>query len=172
MEIGKPKILAKVLDSNNPQILLVADFSDWLFLKNKPATISITMPGSNKPQVYSFVKGSINKYNSKTLYSDCSECDESNLPDGIYKIRIDASPNTFFYEFHYLKADSLKLQLAKKIVDIGLVYTEEAKRKMEEIEKIKFYLYEAESNAMLGFISDAQKAFSEAQNLLDRCNNC
>lgn len=171
-EIGAPNILVKVLESHDPQLLLIGDFSTWSFIKSKPATISITLPGAGKPITYSFVKGTINSYNSQTLETSCSECEYSDLNDGVYSILVKGSPDTFNYETHYLKTDVLELELAKRTIDIGFQYTSEAKSKMEELDKARFYLESAKANVQLGFISDGNRAFEEAQKIVKKCNSC
>lgn len=172
MDVGKPNILVKFLDSKDPQLLLIADFSTWSFIKSKPAVIEITLPGSSEPIIYSFVKGSINSYNSQTLYTNCSECEYSDLPDGIFSATIKGSPDTFNYETHYLKTDVLELELSKRTIDIGFQYTSEAKSKMEELDKARFYLESAKANVQLGFISDGNRAFEEAQKIIRKCSSC
>lgn len=170
--IGKPKVNFKVLDSNDPQVLLVGDFSNWLFLRNKPSVISITLPGASQPIEYSFVKGTINMYDSKSLYNTCSECDYSDLNDGVYKITLRSSPDTFFHEAYYLKTDVIELQIAKRLVDIGFQYNETNESKYREINKIKDYLNGAKARVQLGYISEGIKFFDEAKKLINKCNNC
>lgn len=173
-EVGSVKIYAKVLESNDPKLLLVADASDWFVIKNKPSVIEITLPGAATPISYAFVKGSINIYNSKTLQLGCDECDDEygDLPDGVYKLKISGSPDTFFYEFYYLKTDVTRLELDKKRIAIGFQYSEEARTKNDALKKIEFYLDTAQAQVRLGYIAEGNKYFQEAQNLLRKCNNC
>ena len=50
--------------SDSPMYISIADLSDWLYAINLPAYLSITIPGSKKPKVFSFTKERINIFNS------------------------------------------------------------------------------------------------------------
>lgn len=159
-----------VFSSGDPKTLKVGDYSDWLTIKNDPSVIKITVPGAQSPVTYSFVKGAINSFNSTSLYMACSECDEADLSDGIYFLRVEGAGG-HFAEKYYLKTDVLQLEIDKKIINLGFSYTDEVKSKWEQIEKILFYLESAKARTKEGDIREAHRFFSEAQTLTN-CKNC
>lgn len=156
--------------SSDPATLKVADYSDWLTIKNSPAVVEIIVPGAKEPIVYSFVKGAINSYNSATLYMNCSECEEADLEDGIYSINVRGEGGHFAQKY-YLKTDILDLEIDRKIIDLGFSYTDKVREAWGHIEKIKFYLESAKARTKRGDIAEAQRFFSEAQKLTN-CKNC
>ncbi len=84
-EIGKINIDFQIVESHDPKILMIADFSEWAHIVNEPCVVSITMPGAANPIQYNFVKHNINGFNSNTLGITCSTgCDDPDyldLPD-------------------------------------------------------------------------------------------
>lgn len=170
---GTVNLKLKFVDSNDSEQLLIADYSEWFIVENFPAYIFITLPGASDPITYTFNKHTINSFNSKTLYLGCSECDEglSDLPDGVYKAKIQSSYEQFSNEAYYLKTDKLRKELNKRYIEIGFQYTDEAKTKIKELFKIEYYINSAKARVAEGYISDAHKFFEEAQKL-SSCKNC
>lgn len=166
----KINIAFDVFTGGDPYTIKIGDYSEWLTIKNSPAVAEITLPGASDPIIYSFVKGAINSYNSTTLYNDCIECEESQLPDGIYNITI-RGEGGHFKQKYYLKTDVIDLEIGKKLIELGFVYTDTVKSKYEYIQQIKFHLDSAKANTTEGYIKDASKHFAEAQKMI-KCNNC
>ena len=46
--------------SDSPLYISIADLSDWEYAQNLPSYLSITIPGSKKPKIFSFTKERIN----------------------------------------------------------------------------------------------------------------
>lgn len=179
MELGKINIDFQVLESGDPNILMIADFSSWLHIENQPSVISITLPGSSIPVRHNFVKNNINGFNSNTLNITCSyNCDNPDyvpLPDGIYEILLEASPNTFNQKRYYLKLDNTRLELDKQLVRLGLDFDINSEERVNHIQLIDFLLLAASANTRLGDIPKASEHFTEALRLLEKykdCKNC
>ena len=170
--VGKPEILFEVLESNSPKILLVADFSVWAHIEVKPAVIEINIPGSSEAISFNFIKKATQSFNSNNLYIGCTECDGErvDLPDGIYKIRVKGSPDTFFQERYYLKTDLLRIELDKMYIDAGFNF-EKSEKKILNLSKIELYLKAAKAHTRQGDLYQANRFFTQALNLTD-CRNC
>lgn len=170
-----PAVILKIKfdDTDDPKYLAIKDYSEWLHLDNFPAYIYITLPGASEPIVHTLNKHTENVFNSNTLYTGCAECEDSlaDLPDGIYKGKIQSSYEQFFNESYYLKTDILRQQLNKKYISLGFRYTDEVKKRMEYLNKIEYYITSAKANVQDGFIAEGNKLFLEAQELI-KCNNC
>ena len=178
-KVNKINIDFQVLNSGDPKILLIADFSDWAHVYNEPCVISITMPGAANSIKYNFVKNNINGFNSNTLgitcSTNCGDPDYLDLPDGIYEICLEASPNTFRKLKYYLKLDNTQLELDKQLVRLGFDYDIKNKAYIEHLQTIDFLLTVASAATRLGEIPKAAGHFDEAVKLLERykdCKNC
>lgn len=177
--IGKINIDFQVVHSGDPKIIMVADFSSWLHIETQPAVLSITLPGSRTAIQFNFEKNKINGYNSNNLGIGCSHnCegeDYADLPDGIYDIKLEASPNTFNKQRYYLKTDKAQLELDKLLVKLGFTYNEKDKEKINNLQLIDFLLQVAGAATRLGDIPKASEHFSEALKLIEKikeCKNC
>jgi|SRR5699024_4015639 len=106
------KIDIRFLVSSDIYHLKIDDLSCWSSAKDKPAVIEITLPGSNKPIRKYFPQETV-VYDSNSLFNDCyDDCDELvELPDGIYNIKLMASPSSFNYEVKFAKLDVLQKKL-------------------------------------------------------------
>ena len=174
---GQTKIDFQVYDSGDPDMIIVMDFSNWILIESQPAVIYITVPGSIKPINFNFEKGKINGFNSVNLGTNCTTgCDEdsvSSLPDGIYEIKLEGSPNNYFKKRYYLKTDRTRLELDKLIFDLGLNYNQELiEEKIKGIQLIDFLLMAAKSSTKLGEISYASSHFKEVLRLIEKAKNC
>lgn len=174
---GDIKIDFQVYDSGDPDILMIMDFSNWALIESQPAVIQITVPGSIKPIMFNFEKGQINAYNSTNLGTSCTagcgEGEVSSLPDGIYEIKLEGSPNTYFKKRYYLKTDKTRLELDKIIFKLGLNFEQElVEEKIKGIQLIDFLLMAAKSSTKLGEISYASSHFKEVLRLIEKEKNC
>ena len=134
------------------------------------------MPGAANPVQHNFVKSNINGFNSNTLGITCSVgCDDPDyidLPDGIYDICLEGSPNTFKKQRYYLKLDSTRLELDKQLVKLGFEYDLNNTAYVQHLQTIDFLLTVASSNTRLGDIPMAHEMFQEALKLLEKYKNC
>lgn len=172
--IGQINIDFQVINSNDPAVLLVGDFSSWAHIENKPAVIEVIVPGASYPISFSFVKNSINALNGSNLNLGCGDCEGAypDLPDGIYTITVIGSPDTFRKQRYYLKTDKTRLELDRLYTMIGLEYSIDNKEYIEALSKTEFYLRVAEAHTRRGYIGKAKRFFDEAQILIKRYKNC
>lgn len=97
-----------VLNTGEPNELIVMDTSVWGVIEDKPAIIEIVVPGSIKTRTYNFVKGKTNVFNSSNLLiSNVGEY--KGLADGVYGITLKGSPDTYCKHRYFLKTDKIKL---------------------------------------------------------------
>jgi hypothetical protein len=170
-EVGRPQIRFQI-SSGEPEALYVADFSNWLTLTNRPAVISITLPGSSNAITYAFNKRRINEFNSNTLYQNCGDCDFTPLPDGIYKVTV-TSTSPYELTKYYLKTDEIRLDLDKLYIELGIDYNAAKKDEIEQLQKIEFFLKSAEANTRRGDLARAQRDFQYVQDLMTKnCKSC
>jgi len=140
-------------------------------LQNKPATISILIPGATNLIVYSFVKNTLNEYNSSSLNFNCNECgDFVDLPDGFYEATLKSNPP---YELtkHYLKTDATQLEIDKMVIEAASDAKPSQEARIKEIMKIKFFLYAAEAHTRRGDLNEAQRYFQYVLSKID-CKTC
>ncbi len=76
------------------------DTSIWSFIENKPAIIEIIPPGVVDPIVYNVAKNKTNIFNTSNLgMSNIGVLND--LPDGVYKVTIKGSPDSFCDALHW-----------------------------------------------------------------------
>lgn len=174
--VGDLKIDFEVIQST-VQTLWVGDTSDWLHLKNLPAQILITLPGSKNPLVFSFKKEAINSFNSHNLGITCLQgncVDEvyGDLPDGVYTICLKSSYEDFDKTRYYLKTDRTELELSKVIVKHGFEYSKNDKDFRDKIYDIDWLIKVSKAHAKLGDFVKADRFFQQARQLLRTLSDC
>ena len=163
--------------SDSPLYISIADLSDWLYAINLPAYLSITIPGSKKPKVFSFTKGRINVFNShklglSCLKGDCTEEEYVSLPDGIYTICLKSGYENIEETKFYLKTDRFNIEYSKVMIKDGIEYNKDFINYMIQV---KFLVEVAKSHAMLGDFVKAQRFFEDAKKKLKKyveCKSC
>ncbi len=173
MEVGNININFSIY-SDSTLYLNVMDLSEWRYAKNLPSYISILVPGSKKPKVFTFNKERINIYNSHNLglsclTNDCTEEIYNSLPDGIYTICVKSGYEGIENSKFYLKTDRFEVEMAKVMIKDGLEYDKEFVLKMT---KIRFLLDVAKSHALMGDFVKAQRFFEESKGLLKTYIEC
>jgi hypothetical protein len=175
--IGNINILFNIY-SNEPTNLIVDDYSDWVYANELPSYIQITIPGSSTPKNFIFVKDKRNVFNSHNLglsclQGDCSGENYTDLPDGIYTIKVKSSFDNIEKTKYYLKTDRFEVEYGKVLILYG---TDKVQLDfMKSMIKIKYTLEVAKANAEDGNFIDANKYFQEASKILKRfvdCKNC
>lgn len=174
MEGKKTNINFQVVDTRDPKYLYIADTSDWGFAEDKPAIIEITVPGFKNPVTHYFDKGSFSRYNSYLLGLNCRDCgtNEVNLPDGIYKIKVTASPSKYFKERNYLKTTTLQGELDKVLVSKVTSCNTIDDEVIKKLTEIDFLIRASEAHVRYGNDFEAQELFLRAQKLLKRVRSC
>lgn len=164
--------------SNIPAHLYVMDLSDWDYAETLPAYIQITTPGSKKPKNFTFTKHKTNTFNSHNLglsclSADCTGQDYSDLPDGIYCIKVLSSYQDISQTKYYLKADRFNIEYQKVLLKYG---TENADQNfINYMAKVKYVLEVAKAHTMNGNFLEANRYFQEAKKLLKKhieCKDC
>jgi hypothetical protein len=175
-DIGKIKLNFQVLDSGDPEILLVADYSRWRVIKNMPAYLEIKTPNRDEPIVSVFAKEKTNGFNSLSLnlssHIDCEENTEK-LPDGIYNIQLKAGKDgERVLEKNYLKKDNFQNDLDEVWIKLDLEYSIFNTEIMNKLLVIEGLLRAASANARKGLIPQAKDAFKLATTRLKAYKEC
>lgn len=174
-EIGKIHIDFQVLKTHDPKVLLLADTSDWKHIIDTTSVIEITMPGGTIARNLYWDKQKINIFNSSILGitpKACKQEDLRDLPDGIYKILLKGSPDSFNKERYYLRTERLQLEVDKYYVSLGMDYKDEGCTKRDKVYKIDFMIAAAEAATRMTDLSRAGKYYQEAQRLLENLSKC
>lgn len=157
----------EVLNTGNPQTLIVCDTSEYGQVYNKAAIIEIVLPSGDKVTHY-VSKNNNNVFNSSNLYlSNVGQY--INLPDGLYTISIKASPDTFNKTRTYLKTDSLELNIAEAFSSVGMDIKEEL---LNYLIKVEFFIKAAKAAVRLGQNKKAISYYNLAKSLHDEYINC
>lgn len=156
-----------VLETNNPKKLMIGDTSkEWGFAEKDPAYLYITLPTSRQPKIYTFNKGNIEVYNSENLglssRGSCGSKNYKDLPDGVYKIKLQSSYEEHFSEKYYLKTDIIEREIAKKVVEDALNKSRESEMIVDAIMEVKYKLLVAKSFIMEGQSTYATRYYNEA----------
>jgi len=158
---------------SNPYHLFMTDISEWGVIADSPSIVEITLPGSDKCIVKYWDKGKVNVANSNTLNLTCPTCTDANkvtLHDGIYKIVVKGSPETYSRTRYYLKTDLLDMEVDKLILSYPKYYKDvDFSKKLTEIEAL---IRGAEANVRFDNLRLAGLAFQAAQEAVERLGNC
>ena len=170
------KIDFQVLETRNPQILMIGDTSTWSYAETLPSYISITLPGTENPLTYDFNKNNVCIFNTNNLGLTCTtdECkdeDLQDLPDGVYAINVKSGYEEIEKTKWYLKTDKIQLDIAREVRRNGFEYSPIDRSFRDRIYDIKWLLEVAKSEAIFGDFYNAQKYYEEAQSKLT-CKNC
>lgn len=161
----------------DPKILTVVDNSNWLHIESEPAIIEITFPGSSKPLVFTFLKNSVNSFNSHTLFLTCptGNCTEEtyiDLPDGIYTITLKGSPDTFQTTKYHLKTDRFQIKMDQLLVEMGFDYHIDKADDRKKIEEVEFLKKVAHAHIRREDVGSAKRFFDLAAEQLSRLEEC
>lgn len=152
----------EVLETNNPKKILIGDSSVWEHAKDIEAYFYITLPGSSKKIEKVFNKNSIMTFNSKNLdecQEECCEKEYKDLPDGVYKFKLQSGFEDIFKEKYYLKTDNLQKEIGRKLIKNYDKNDESFKEAMFNV----WYLIEVSKSYMVeGDIPNTNKYYNEA----------
>lgn len=157
----------EILHTSDPNSLLVCDKSVWAHIVDKPAIIEITLPTEKLVTHYLSPKNNVLVFNSSNLYLSSST--DKALPDGIYKITVKGSPDTFQKTRSYIRMTKLQL-------DVDKLYLEDGLDTREEIQELTWYIDFLMRAADAAMRQDqkqkAIKFYKEAKKLYDNYTNC
>jgi len=166
-----------VLDTNDPKVFTVADYSTWGRIEKKNAIIEIITPGEEVPIVHYFNKRMINIFNSINLNINCptyctKELEFLDLHDGIYEITVKGSPDKYNRTRKYLRTEKIKLELDKLFIGLDLMCENKEQGLIDKITDIDMLLRAAESNTRYDNMCKAQELLFEAQELIKETKEC
>lgn len=160
--------------TSNKDYLIVSDLSNWLHIDEKPSVIDIYIPGATKPVTKYFQKYKVNKFNSFDLDLNCTEnCLEvspTTLPDGIYKIVVKGSPESFNKESYYLKDDESIHELDQ--LYLNNIDTEHEAHFLVAFNNLESLLRGVVANLRLDRIDVAKSLFSKFNDYLQDLSKC
>jgi hypothetical protein len=173
--IGKIRLDFQILDSGDPRVILISDFSDWLVIKNMPAYLYVTPPNQEEAIVRVYSKNSTNGLNSLNLSLSCGTKLE-NLEDGIWNIKVRGGKNgERSVEKYYLKKDELQIELDKEWIKLGIEYDIFDKEVRDSLLYIVGFLEAASSAIRQGDVPKSKEFFKLAQDKMEafkECKNC
>lgn len=156
--------------SSNLYFLKIEDLSCWGVSETKPAVIEITLPGYSKPIRKYFPKNNV-VYDAESLDLVCNEaCVRTELPDGIYKIKLSASPSSFFNEVFYLKTD--KLRKTFDLAYISNLSANECTSCHQEFISLEFKMRQLEALVRQGEVKQANYLYSKIEKKVNKLKNC
>tara|TARA_R110000772_G_scaffold100223_2_gene200400 strand:- start:3389 stop:3901 length:513 start_codon:yes stop_codon:yes gene_type:complete len=168
----EPVISFQVIETGDPERLIVHDFSDWGVDPNiYSVIIEITLPGAITPRTNTYDKNSYNAYDSINLQDNTVRVA---LPDGVYNLKVVATSDvTTEQENKYLKTDSLELAIAK-------LYLREYNKcsacsPVIELREARYCLESAKELIKIGQIDKATATFEAVTlvvNKLTECKDC
>lgn len=166
--------------SLSPKNLIVGDASDWIYAKNKPSYITVTLPGSSKSKNFTFKKSNLNRFNSHNLGLSClsGDCTEEvyiNLPDGIYTICVKSSYEGIENTKFFLKTDLFEQEFNKVIIKEDLYSSDQKTDFLLYMMEIQGILRVAKAWASEGDFVKANRHFQHSKEMLSKyldCKNC
>jgi hypothetical protein len=170
MAVENINIDFEVLKTGNPDKLIICDTSTWAHIENKPAIIEITLP-TGKMITHQWGKKENNVFNTSNLYLSPTNTFK-HLPDGVYKITLKGSPNTFNKTKDYIRTEKLQLEIDTLYILEGDNY-QSISESVKHICKSADYMLNASESAMrLGEKKKAYQYYNEAKNIVEEFNKC
>jgi hypothetical protein len=158
-----------VVNTGDPRYLKLDDMSNWSFIEDKPARIEITLPATVAAVNFNWGKGQVNEFDAKILHGSCHEGATGDyLPDGIYKLTLIGTPETYGYTIYYLKTDNFDLSLDRILLDTDR-YSDEF---IGIVDELTFLKRAAEAHVKLENMKKADEIISQAWDLIERLKNC
>lgn len=175
MELNKVRLSFEYLPVYDPKTMLLVCTSDWSFIKDKPAIVEITPPGSSRPIVEYWGKNEVNKFDSSNLLLTCGATGYSDLipiPDGIYHIKIKGSPDTFNYESYISFDSNLQLEIDKEYSKLSIDIEAEDRNFVNSLWNTKMLLEASRVSIRRGEIKKTVEYYKEAERLVKSLNRC
>lgn len=167
----KVEVDFQLFSTGDPKLLVIMDTSIWSYIEKKPAIIEITVPGSEKVITYSFLKGKANVFNTSNLYLSPIAV-YNDLPDGVYKITVKGSPDSFCKHRDVLKTDKTRLELYELYTSLGLDINQLDEETYKKIKEIKLLIEAAEALVCIGQVHKGLKLLKKAMEMLKKYKEC
>lgn len=159
--------------TNDPKRIYVADISDWDVIEQYDSFIEILAPGSMTPVTFPFEKGGMSTITAVTLGIQGPNTAVENLvniPDGIYRIKVYGTPNSYYKEKAFLKADQFQIRYDQILLSTLGNCTVASSYDKELFIEIRVLMLAAMANVRLGNDCEAEKLYNEAYKLLKKIN--
>jgi hypothetical protein len=159
----------QVIPTYDPQVILVADQSQWSAMYHREALIEVVLPGHDMPKTLYWAKEKVNTFNSFVLGTSCVEdCKPvfTDLPDGVYSFTLKASDGSE-KQRSYLKTDLIRLKIDRLYMDHALGCGEMDKAKMDNIRRAEFYLAAAAAHMRTGNILKSNDLYCMANKMAE-----
>jgi hypothetical protein len=166
-----------VLNTDDNKVICIGDKSQWGVAENLPAYLLTKIPGANDFITLNFQKERLVFLTSVNLGLTCvtetcsSEQNLQELPDGVWEFCLKSSYEGLDKKRYYLKTDTLRLEIDKIYIKEGLEYNPDSKV-VKSLEKVEWLLKVAHSYIREGNNVKAMKAFTLAQEELEKQKNC
>lgn len=160
----------------DPERIFIADASNWGVAQNSPVYLQVTPAGASQPINLTFAKNKFIILNSVNLGLSCfiDSCDEQELvelPDGIWEICLQSSFENLKKRRYFLKDDSLRLEIDKIYIRLGLEYDQNSTI-IKGLRRIEHFLISAKAFIKRGDIVRAKRAYDEALKTTEKYSNC
>lgn len=160
----------------DPKRIFLADASNWGVAKGLPAYLQVTPPGASTPTNLTFAKEKFTILHSVNLglscyTSGCNEVELVDLPDGIWEFCLQSSFNGLNKKRYFLKDDSLRLEIDKIYIRLGLQY-DHGSDVIKGLRRIEHFLISAKTFIKRGDIVRAKRAYDEALKTTEKYSNC
>lgn len=166
----------QIIPTLDPRFITIADYSTWGHISGKPTIVEITTPIDKDARVHYFQQGQLNVINSYHLgiscIKECGEVELEDIPDGIYKITIKGSPDSFQHTRSYLRTTLTQLELDKLYINLNLLCDRLDEVVFRKLTDIDLLLKAAEANVRHGNNKKAQFLLFRAQDLIEQTKGC
>lgn len=173
---GKIIVDFQVYDNENPKVIIIDDSSTWKHIENKPSIIEITLPGEETPIITTFAKLKRNIFTSNLLgiscINECEDPDYLDLPDGVYKVTLKGSPDSFNKTRSFLKTSLLELEMKKLFVTSNFECNNISGDFINFKLEFDLFLKAAKANITFNNTKKAFYLYGKAEELLERMKNC
>ena len=151
---------------HDPKYLAIGDYSDWGILENRPAIIEITVAGAATPITTVWQKGASNSFNSISLYLTTYEEGIADLPDGLYKLKLIGSPDSYNHEIDYLRDEKLRKRASKFLASQPdpCAATEAIKN---QLMKFELYKWSYDAKVRMGKSCEAMDMYNKAVGIIN-----
>lgn len=161
------------LDTHRADSFAIADTSVYPsgFTPVNP-TMEITVPGF-APKSITFTPSSIQVYNSNSLGITCPECENSNLPDGVYKVKYTMTPAYQYYvERSFMRTNMIYAKLDSYFLKLDFMQCDQAIKEAQKkvLDTIEFFIEGAIAAADKCMDSKAMELYNTANSMLDKLN--
>ncbi|AGO47591.1 structural protein [Cellulophaga phage phi4:1] len=160
----------EILKTDNPEKIIICDTSTWAHIEDKQAIVEITLP-TGKMVTHSWGKKENNVFNSSNLYLSALGT-KAALPDGIYKVTLKGSPDSYMQTKDFIKTDKLQLEVDTLYLSQGEDYNDIPEDIKHLCNITDFMLRASEAAMRLGEKKKAYQYYTEAKNLMDEYNTC